>query len=113
MARQGCLRRLRRPLRGRVGVAADLAGGGRRATAFDRGVKQNTKKRFKVNAEVIDEQRLREKGGGRLKIYRRKSCGFDPHPGHQFQLVRSGGIGNTSSGEIGYTLGDALDQRNF
>ena len=21
----------------------------------------------------------------RLKIYRRKSCGFDPHPGHQFQ----------------------------
>ena len=83
MARQGCLRRLRRPLRCRVGVAADLAGGGRRATAFDRGVKQNTKKPFKVNAEVIDKQRVREKRCGRLKIYRRKSCGFDPHPGYQ------------------------------
>src|SRR6185295_7683095 len=31
---------------------------------------------------------LERPGGGigrrsRLKIYRRKSCGFDPHPGHQ------------------------------
>ena len=82
MPREARLRRLRRPWRGRVGVAADLAGGGRRATAFDRGVKQNAKKRFKVNTEVIHQQLLMEKGVGRLKIYRRKSCGFDPHPGH-------------------------------
>ena len=69
MPRQARLRRLRRPLRGRVGVAA---GGGRRATAFDRGVKQNAKKRFKVNTEVIYKQRVMEKRVGRLKIYLRK-----------------------------------------
>src|SRR5436190_20353310 len=33
----------------------------------------------------------RRPGGGigrrsRLKIYRRKSCGFDPHPGHSFEF---------------------------
>ncbi len=33
---------------------------------------------------------LRRPGGGigrrsRLKIYRRKSCGFDPHPGYQLR----------------------------
>ena len=36
MPRQARLRRLRRPLRGRLGVAADLAGGGRRAAGGGR-----------------------------------------------------------------------------
>jgi len=58
-----------------AGVAADLAaaGGGRRvATAFDRGVKQNAKKQFKVNTEVVEQQRVMKNGDGRLKIYLRK-----------------------------------------